>query len=394
MKLLLCLAVSTLVLCLLEQVFKKRPYLLYLGSLLLGIGGFFLPPSIGSVITRGTLATSLFILVMYARVFPVKTRLYKVCMTLRAPLAIAGSFLILLHNGKTLYGYLNRYLLLGVGLKTFEIFAAVCSGIMFTLLIPLTVTSFMPIRKKMKAKQWKNLQRTSYLFYFLIYLHVAILFGYQIHQGKYSYCLELAIYTFIFGNYLFLRVALYLRMKKKNGGSKLVSKLGLSFVSVASVLIVCIGIFPGFLKNTQIFEEPTALVGELSTDEPKLSYSENNNSHADSSIPSDFEEKENGVDTYLAEYISEKQGLYPDGEYSGEAQGYNGTVKVKVIISDGIISEIKYTAFADDEDYFLSAWNTISKQVLTQQNTTDVDCVSGATYSSKGILNAIDDALN
>ncbi len=82
---------------------------------------------------------------------------------------------------------------------------------------------------------------------------------------------------------------------------------------------------------------------------------------------------------------------YNDGIYRGTAQGYNGDVSVDVVIQDKTIKAILVADTSDDESFFNRAM-AVLKNILKKQNT-DVDTVSGATYSSKGLLNAVKNAL-
>ena len=82
---------------------------------------------------------------------------------------------------------------------------------------------------------------------------------------------------------------------------------------------------------------------------------------------------------------------YPDGTYYGEGEGYWGTVRVAVVIKDQTIASVTIVSTDDDEEYFSRA-TAVAENVVTQQ-TTSVDTVSGATYSSRGILDAICAAL-
>ncbi len=82
---------------------------------------------------------------------------------------------------------------------------------------------------------------------------------------------------------------------------------------------------------------------------------------------------------------------YKEGIYYGTAEGYSGDVSVAVVIQDQTIKAILVTETSDDEAFFSRAMDVV-KNVLKNQNT-DVDTVSGATYSSKGLLGAIKNAL-
>ena len=82
---------------------------------------------------------------------------------------------------------------------------------------------------------------------------------------------------------------------------------------------------------------------------------------------------------------------YPDGVYIGSGEGYRGETNVAVSLKDGTIDNIMVMNTEDDAAYFKRA-ESLLKQVL-QQQTTDLDAISGATFSSEGILEAIVDAL-
>ena len=82
---------------------------------------------------------------------------------------------------------------------------------------------------------------------------------------------------------------------------------------------------------------------------------------------------------------------YKEGIYYGTAEGYSGDVSVAVVIQEHTIKAILVTETSDDEAFFNRAMDVV-KNVLKNQNT-DIDTVSGATYSSKGLLGAIKNAL-
>ncbi len=83
---------------------------------------------------------------------------------------------------------------------------------------------------------------------------------------------------------------------------------------------------------------------------------------------------------------------YKEGIYYGTAEGYSGDISVAVVIQEKTIKAILITESSDDEVFFNRAMDVVKKVIRTQK-TDDVDTVSGATYSSKGLLNAIKNAL-
>lgn len=80
-----------------------------------------------------------------------------------------------------------------------------------------------------------------------------------------------------------------------------------------------------------------------------------------------------------------------DGVYKGSATGFRGTVTVAVTIMDKKIVSIDILSASDDETFFNRAKGVIDKIIASQ--TLDVDVVSGATYSSNGIIGAVKNAL-
>lgn len=84
---------------------------------------------------------------------------------------------------------------------------------------------------------------------------------------------------------------------------------------------------------------------------------------------------------------------YKDGVYEGQAEGFDGIVTVKVTIKNGKIKKISNTN-TDTPEFFNKAWKTIKSNVISRQSTSGIDTVSGATFSSNGILGALSQALS
>ena len=89
---------------------------------------------------------------------------------------------------------------------------------------------------------------------------------------------------------------------------------------------------------------------------------------------------------------SASESAYTAGTYTGEATGHNGTVKAEVTFSDNAIESVKITE--QSETPFLSdkAIEEIPEKIVKYQ-TTKVDSVSGATFTSAAIKNAVNDAV-
>lgn len=86
------------------------------------------------------------------------------------------------------------------------------------------------------------------------------------------------------------------------------------------------------------------------------------------------------------------KGNYKNGTYQGSAQGFGGTITVEVTVEKGNISDIQViSADGEDATYYNVAVNVLD-DIMSKQSA-DVDTVSGATYSSIGIINATKEAL-
>lgn len=81
-----------------------------------------------------------------------------------------------------------------------------------------------------------------------------------------------------------------------------------------------------------------------------------------------------------------------DGEYTGSANGYGGTVTVKVTVASKTIKSIDIVSAAGETDSFFSRAKGVIDEIISAQSV-DVDVVSGATYSSNGIIGAVKNAL-
>ena len=81
-----------------------------------------------------------------------------------------------------------------------------------------------------------------------------------------------------------------------------------------------------------------------------------------------------------------------DGTYSGTGSGFRGDTDVTVTVQSGKITKIAIDSYRDNQEYFLRAKKTMLGRIIDAQGV-DVDTVSGATYSSQGILDAVADAL-
>ena len=83
---------------------------------------------------------------------------------------------------------------------------------------------------------------------------------------------------------------------------------------------------------------------------------------------------------------------WKDGTYKGSGDGFGGKIQVEVTVKKNKIDQIKILrANGEDSAYLHKAENIL--ETMKKQQTLDVDTVSGATFSSTGIKNAVQNAM-
>ncbi len=99
-----------------------------------------------------------------------------------------------------------------------------------------------------------------------------------------------------------------------------------------------------------------------------------------------------GDSSALTSVDYEEPAAYLDGTYTGSAAGFGGTISVSVTIADGAIASITITSASGETASYLAKAKSVIDSILSAQSP-NVDVVSGATYSSNGIINAVKKAL-
>ena len=82
----------------------------------------------------------------------------------------------------------------------------------------------------------------------------------------------------------------------------------------------------------------------------------------------------------------------PDGVYEGIGRGYRGPIRVQVHIEGGSIAEIDIIASVEESSVGGAAMLELLDLAIAY-NTTDLDAISGATGSSRGFLEALENAI-
>ena len=105
---------------------------------------------------------------------------------------------------------------------------------------------------------------------------------------------------------------------------------------------------------------------------------------------SDAKDKDNAAKENAEE--TDTENVYKDGTYTGSAQGFGGAITVQVTLANDEITDIQVTSAPGEDSAYLSQGEGVISSIISAQST-DVDTVSGATFSSTGIINAVVDAL-
>ena len=431
--------------------------------------------------SRGALAAGFWVVIMWLGALPNGSKPVKALMPVRGELSIFTAILTLGHNigfGRT---YFVRMFTSPSSMKPAQFAAGTISIIMLLIMIPLTVMSFKSVRKKMKAKTWKRVQRLAYAFYGLMYVHVMILLSSQARAGRMPARISVAAYSVVFLGYAGMRIAKALS-KKKPDKRRGYSVTGCA-AALAAVIVVFIVVSPaksaakepediGAPESTGdvIPEETEDTVPETdydttesdlpdtTTDEPRTDDTTTGEPETtptettDAETTKSPETKKHGETTKAPETTASSVTTkapetsdttapetektpettagttdapdttnapettkepetkkvpettkapettasstgYKDGSYTGTAYGYDGDITVTVKIEGGKIVSIDAKSEEEDPWYFEQAEKKVTDSIIDKQSDS-VDVVSGATYSSKGIMNAVKDALS
>lgn len=159
---------------------------------------------------KGYIAIGFFILVMFAGAMNTKWNVTRKLLSIRGEMAILGSILIMPHGIMYLVKFIIK-IFNGKEPTAFNIMYIILGIIGFLIMMPLFITSFKLIRRKINHVKWKAIQRWSYLFFGLIYLHILVI----LLSSKNVDWPRISIYTLIFIAYTALKINKANVMEKK-----------------------------------------------------------------------------------------------------------------------------------------------------------------------------------
>lgn len=147
------------------NVIRKHNTKFYIGAVVFGIITFILRYKlpITEPFTQGYLGLSFLYIVMMNGALKKGSSLYKKMMGVRREYSIIGFIFVTPHGLKYLIEFLQNT-------RSFEWLGV----IPYVIMIPLFITSFVAIRRKMKNATWKKLQQFAYIVYILIFVHLIL----------------------------------------------------------------------------------------------------------------------------------------------------------------------------------------------------------------------------
>ncbi len=126
-------------------------------------------------IQRAWLSFALFTVVMLVGVLPQDSALRRSLVPIRGTLSIVAAILTVPHVFVYLREYLSRLLSGFTGISNAMQVSFFVSFVLVVLLVILTVTSLKSMIRRMRREAWKKVQSAAYVFFVLIYVHVAFM---------------------------------------------------------------------------------------------------------------------------------------------------------------------------------------------------------------------------
>lgn len=460
MLLIISLIIVSLFIYFLKGSLKKHAGIYYIGAAVISTAVFllgflpmplFLKNNILGIFAKGSLGTAMFVAVMYAGALPKGSKLIAPLMKIRGELSITAAILVLCHNFTYGMTYFRMLFTKTSLLSATQLAAAVISLVLIAIMLVLTVTSFPSVRKKMQAKKWKQLQRTAYVFYGLMYVHIMLINIPYARLGLGTYIANVVIYSIVFLGYAAMRIAKAVSVKAARAGKTYGKKpetvmYGLALVLCVVMTFLCFAgrkttamasggdeeweeffndeTVAALVKETESsLADDEALTAEGTTEAGQIdnqsdtqadnlglansaagnSASDNasgNTSGNDSGSGNQAAQPDNSSDGGSSDSQGGNSGsdapantkFKADGTYTGSAvcETYNYNVTVTIVISGDTITSVtaESEAGAQDVQYFNMANAKVPAQLLANQSTSGVDSVSGATKSSNAIKKA------
>lgn len=257
MLLIIALVIASLFTYFLKDKLKQYPNIFYIGAAVVTIVIFslrtvampqFVRQNIVGIFAKGTIGTAFFIIVMITGALPRGSKLIGPLMRIRGELSIMAAILVLSHNLTYGMTYFKMLFSAPAALPAVQRCAAVLSLILIVLMIGLTVISFPAVRKKMNSKKWKQIQRSAYVFYGLLYVHIMLINIPYARMGLHMYAVNVLVYSIVFAGYAAMRIRKWVLTKNPDADSIFIKKVSVA-VSVCAVLVCTVAFSMCFMRN-------------------------------------------------------------------------------------------------------------------------------------------------
>jgi uncharacterized protein with FMN-binding domain/ferredoxin len=160
----------------------------------------------------------------------------------------------------------------------------------------------------------------------------------------------------------------------------------------AALVIAAVVLIGSYLLYTNFStSDNTSTVSNTTTSDSSTTTSDSSTTTSESNGTSDTSDSTNTTTTEISSTIGIAEGI-ADGTYTGTGEGLKGSMTVEVTVQNEQIVSIEVTDYADDKTWFERAYSSIPDSIIEAQST-DVDSVSGATYSSNAIKEGVSNAL-
>lgn len=257
MLLIIALVIASLFVYFLKDKLKQYPNIFYIGAAVVTIVIFslrtvampqFVRQNIVGIFAKGTIGTAFFIIVMITGALPRGSKFIGPLMRIRGELSIMAAILVLSHNLTYGMTYFKMLFSAPAALPAVQRCAAVISLMLIVLMIGLTVISFPVVRKKMNPKKWKQIQRSAYVFYGLLYVHIMLINIPYARMGLHMYAVNVLVYSIVFAGYAAMRIRKWVLTKNPDADSIFIKKVSVT-VSVCAVLVCTVAFSMCFMRN-------------------------------------------------------------------------------------------------------------------------------------------------
>ena len=162
------------------------------------------------------------------------------------------------------------------------------------------------------------------------------------------------------------------------------------YLRLIALLLIIMAVF--FYNGTVKDKEQTQDIADLTA---KVESLENQQDQILTALQETYEEQKTAAESKTSSDASSEADNKSEknGTFEGSGTGYGGTITVQVTLENDTITAVSVVSAPGEDSAYLSQGENVINSIISEQST-DVDTISGATFSSTGILEAVNDALS